>query len=200
MVSVVADMVSEPLALFVKRIRQEKKMSLADVERNSRRTGPGISNGYVSQIENGLMTNPSIDALRGLAQGLGISEDLIFAIARGKSPEDPDVVHARLIGMYEDIPPQCQKDVMDLLEVLQRNHSISARRARRQPRRHDIAAAAGVNTQGRNDIPRHPAVTDTPPDVPLPETTPQVPDDDEEDEIWRNEHANGMNGTNGGDS
>lgn len=32
--------------------------------------------------------------------------------------------------MYTDIPRQCQKDVMDLLTVLQNNHSLSRRRER----------------------------------------------------------------------
>jgi transcriptional regulator with XRE-family HTH domain len=40
------------------------------------------------------------------------------------------VEQARLVEMYADIPAQCQKDVMDLLTVLQNNHSISRRRAR----------------------------------------------------------------------
>lgn len=155
MLSVVPDMESkETLAEYVKRVRLDKRLSLADVERNSRRSGPGISNAYVSQIENGQMTNPTIDALIGLAKGLEVSEDELFAVARGKNPADPAVEHTRLVEMYDDIPAQCQKDVMDLLTVLQHNHSLSARRQRLAEHREDATRRREVAASSGSKYPR----------------------------------------------
>src|SRR5215216_5631958 len=89
MLSVYPHMVDgkETLAEFVKRVRREKKLSLSEVEAASKRRGGGISNGYISQIENGQNTNPSVSALKGLAAGLGVPEDYVFAVARGKTLE-----------------------------------------------------------------------------------------------------------------
>ncbi len=77
----------ESLADFVRRVRDEKNLSLTDVERQS---GGLITNGYVSRIENGFVLNPSPKKLQALAKGLGISEDQIFAAARGNGPQSED--------------------------------------------------------------------------------------------------------------
>lgn len=72
---------TESLANYVKRVRADKGFSLADVRRNS---GLEIANSYISRIENGEVTNVTPQKLRALARGLGVSEDEIFAVARGK--------------------------------------------------------------------------------------------------------------------
>lgn len=82
---------TETLAEFVKRVRRDRKLSLDEVEGASRRRGGGISNGYISQIENGHNTNPSLSALIALAAGLGVSEDELFDVARGKRRRAPAV-------------------------------------------------------------------------------------------------------------
>jgi transcriptional regulator with XRE-family HTH domain len=119
----------ESLSELVRRVRQDKGYSLNEV---SRRSGLEIANSHISRIENGESTNVSVEKLQALAKGLGISEVEVFAAARGGLTETEMVKeeHARLIEMYSDIPAQCQKDVMDLLAVLQNNHSISRRRER----------------------------------------------------------------------
>ena len=71
----------EDLADYVRRIRKEKGLSLKDVEEQS---GRRISKGYISQIENRYYINPTRDKLIALALGLGVTEDEIFDIARGK--------------------------------------------------------------------------------------------------------------------
>jgi transcriptional regulator with XRE-family HTH domain len=122
----------EELADYVKRIRKAQGWSLNEV---ARRSGGGISNGYISQIENRYYINPTRDKLIALAKGLGVTEAEIFAVAT-RQPIDEGSrrteEHLRLIEMFNDIPRQCQQDVLDLLEVLQRNHSLSARKDRRQ--------------------------------------------------------------------
>lgn len=133
----------ESLAELVRRLRSEKNLSLTDVERNAKRAGYEIAGSYVNRIENEVADSEglTVKKLQALAAGLEYSEDKLFAVARGKSPDDPSVEHAEIAAMYDDIPPLCRQDVRDLLGVLQRNHSISARRRQRPGRR--AAAAAG---------------------------------------------------------
>jgi len=73
------------LADYVKRIRNSARLSLLDVERQSAHSGYKIAGSYVSRIENGVARNPSKDKLIGLAKGLGVPEEELFAVARGKS-------------------------------------------------------------------------------------------------------------------
>lgn len=74
------------LAEFVRAKRAEKKISAGDVERNS---GGRISDAYVLRIENGQVANVSPEKLDALADGLGVSADDIYRIARGLPPEKP---------------------------------------------------------------------------------------------------------------
>lgn len=72
--------IESPLALFVRRMRIEKRLSLNDVVRES---GNKITNAYVSRIENGHVQSPSPPMLVALAKGLGVSEDELFVLVRG---------------------------------------------------------------------------------------------------------------------
>jgi len=77
----------ESLGDYVKRVRNEKGFSLTDVEVNS---GRRISNGYVSRIENGHVTNPTRAKLQALARGLRVSPQEIYEIAFGTQIKDED--------------------------------------------------------------------------------------------------------------
>jgi transcriptional regulator with XRE-family HTH domain len=149
---------SEPLADYVKRIRQEKQMSLADVERNSRRHGQGISNGYVSQIENGQMTNPSLDALIGLARGLGVSEDELFAVARGvnRVGELP-LDEVRVLEFYRALPPNTKDDVLAHLELAYKRHVENLRTGPKSGRVYDAVAGIPKLVKDTQKKPRKPA-------------------------------------------
>lgn len=74
---------TENLAEFVRRVRNEKGLSTPDVERLS---GNRITDGYVSRIENNGVRNVSPEKLSALAKGLGVTEEEVFAAARGKTP------------------------------------------------------------------------------------------------------------------
>jgi transcriptional regulator with XRE-family HTH domain len=78
---------AESLAEYVRRVRQEKRLSLNDVVRQS---GSEIANSHVSRIENGFSTNVTPEKLRALARGLQVSEDEIFAVAQGKAFDEPE--------------------------------------------------------------------------------------------------------------
>lgn len=80
----------EDLADYIRRVRNEKGLSLRDVEIKS---GLAISKGYIGQIENRIVLGHSVtpQKLQALSRGLGVSEDEIFAIARGKSHREPEM-------------------------------------------------------------------------------------------------------------
>src|SRR5207244_9806304 len=68
------------LADYVRRVRNEKNLSLAQVSARSRGQ---ISKTHINRIENGTGTRVSLIKLRALARGLGVSEDALVAVAQG---------------------------------------------------------------------------------------------------------------------
>lgn len=123
----------EDLADYVKRVRREKGLSLKDVVRRSEGR---ISNGYVSQIENRYYINPTRDKLIALAKGLGVSEDEIFAVARGKSLDEVETVDAEMAlfaSRVKKLTPQQRRDFKiawqmanDLLDRLEKEKEAKA--------------------------------------------------------------------------
>lgn len=53
---------------YIKALRKEKKLSLRELGKQS-----GISNAYISQIENGIKGVPSISVLKSMHKALGVS-------------------------------------------------------------------------------------------------------------------------------
>ena len=72
---------NENLGEYVKRVIKEKDLKLRDVER---RSGGQITNGYISGIINGKITNLSVEKLLALAKGLDVDEHEIFGAAIGE--------------------------------------------------------------------------------------------------------------------
>lgn len=133
---------SESLAEYVRRVREEKKLSLSDVERQS---GNLITNGYVSRIENGYILNVTPKKLAALAKGLGVSEDEVFAVARGKtSSGDLAFDELRLLDLYRLLPPDKRLEAVAHLEVLVHYHAGG-----HEPRRHPaVATSTGSSKRG----------------------------------------------------
>jgi transcriptional regulator with XRE-family HTH domain len=113
---------TESLADFVKRIRHEKSFSTTDVERQSRRGGAkGISDAYVTRIENKYVTNVSPEKLKALARGLGESEDAIFAVARGVKGVEPSTLEAEvgiLFYGWEDASDEDKKATIEAIKMI----------------------------------------------------------------------------------
>ncbi|WP_209122891.1 helix-turn-helix domain-containing protein [Alkalihalobacillus sp. BA299] len=65
----------------IRELRKRKGMSLDRLSELS-----GISKSYLSYIERGLQTNPSISVLEKMAQALGV--ELVFLIEVMNAPED----------------------------------------------------------------------------------------------------------------
>jgi transcriptional regulator with XRE-family HTH domain len=69
------------LAEYVKKVMKEKKLSGAEVERRSEGL---ISDSYLKDITSGKTKRPSLETLKGLARGLGVSYyDELLRVASG---------------------------------------------------------------------------------------------------------------------
>jgi transcriptional regulator with XRE-family HTH domain len=74
----------ETLGQYVARVVKERGLKHHEVRQMS---GGKITDGYVRGIMTGKAKNPSVDKLKALARGLGVSEDEIFRVARGVTTE-----------------------------------------------------------------------------------------------------------------
>jgi transcriptional regulator with XRE-family HTH domain len=116
----------ETLADYVSRIRQEKRLSLNDVVRQS---GNQIANSHVSRIENGFTTNVTTDKLRALAKGLGVPEEEIFAVARGKSVTgDLQLDELKLLEYFRVLPAESREILLAYAEMMSARTSAKGRR------------------------------------------------------------------------
>ena len=108
----------ERLSDFVRRIRNEKGLSLAAVSKQSALFGPRISASYVSRIEKNPKCNPTAVRLKSLAHGLGIPVPELFAHAiRPMSRDEADEL--ALVTRFSELSPKRQSDVLALIQVLQ---------------------------------------------------------------------------------
>lgn len=111
----------ENLSDYVRRVRQEKGLSTLVVERNS---GNQITDGYVSQIENGYVKNVSPKKLQALAKGLSVPEEEIFAVARGRAPtDDPSAISGFFRMLYEKllkVPEDKLPHIVSLFKMVDR--------------------------------------------------------------------------------
>ena len=104
------------LAEYVRRIRNDKDLSLAQICAGSRRQ---ISKTHINRIENGTVARVSLIKLRALALGLGVPEDDLIAVAQGKLPLiDATKSEARLLSYFRQLAADRQEDVLVMLQAL----------------------------------------------------------------------------------
>jgi transcriptional regulator with XRE-family HTH domain len=107
---------ADDLPDFVKRVREEKKLSLLDVERDSARRGNKIAGSYVSRIENRIVDPKGVSTkkLQALALGLDVPEEQVFGRARGqKANGNVDFEKSEYSQMWADaqgLTPQQKRD------------------------------------------------------------------------------------------
>ena len=112
----------ERLGDFVRRIRDEKGLSLADVSKQSALFGPPISASYVNRIETDPKRNPTAASLKSLAHGLGIPVPELFAHSiRPMSRDEADEL--ALVTRFSELSPKRKSDVWAIIEVLQSGNS-----------------------------------------------------------------------------
>jgi transcriptional regulator with XRE-family HTH domain len=111
-------MESEKFSEYLFRVMRQKGLNARDVERNSDKR---IDSSHVSKFLRGVETNPSANAMKALAAGLGVNPHEVFTAVTGCSPDDsrassPDVME--LISMMERVA--MDPDLMDGLRSLAR--------------------------------------------------------------------------------
>ncbi len=110
---------AEDLADYVRRIINERDLTLREIEE---RSGGAITHGYISKILSRAVTNLSVEKLQALAKGLGISEEEVFAIARGKSLEgDPEFEKSEIAALfygYKDLTEEDQEELRVIWKML----------------------------------------------------------------------------------
>lgn len=120
----------EGLADYVRRLRHEKDLSLADV---SNRSGGGIGRTHINRIENGEAHGVSVEKLRALAKGLGVLEEEIFAVARGKTTSgELTFDELRMLELYRKLSPEKRIEAIAHLEVVFQ-YQAGGHEPRRQP-------------------------------------------------------------------
>jgi transcriptional regulator with XRE-family HTH domain len=109
------------LADYVRRIRNEKDLSLAQICAGSRGQ---ISKTHINRIENGTVNRVSLIKLRALALGLDVPEDDLIAVAQGKLPlTDATKNEARLLSYFRQLAANRQEDVLVMLQALAKRTS-----------------------------------------------------------------------------
>lgn len=120
---------TEKLSDYVKRVRREKGFSTTDVEVQS---GRRISDAYVTRIENGQIKNVSPEKLSALSAGLQVSEDEVFAVARGKAIGEPDtpIEFGVLFYGWNEASPEDRAATLESIRMIAESFQ---RRRRRKP-------------------------------------------------------------------
>lgn len=150
----------ERLPDYVRRVRNEKGFSLSRVEKNS---GGEIDASYINRIENDLIRNVTPEKLNALAKGLEVSEDEIFAVARGKRLTDGEQLGLeleKLIKYYREVPRECQLDVLAMVEGIWRRRQMESRA---EGKASNSRLKAGTPSISRVASPLHPPGWETQP-------------------------------------
>jgi transcriptional regulator with XRE-family HTH domain len=112
------------LADYVRRIRNEKNLSLAQV---SSRSHGRIGKTHINRIENGTVVRVSLMKLRALALGLDVPEDDLIAVAQGKlPPTEATRNEAKLLSYFRQLSADRQEDVLVMLQALARRITAKA--------------------------------------------------------------------------
>ncbi|HJP93496.1 MAG TPA: helix-turn-helix transcriptional regulator [Pyrinomonadaceae bacterium] len=120
----------ECLGDFVRRIRNEKGLSLTDVSRQSALFGLAISGSYINRIERNPKLRVTLDRLIALAHGLGIPVDELLAHAVSKMSRD-ERDELGLVTRFRELSSQRKSDVWTIIQLW---HSEDASKESRDAR------------------------------------------------------------------
>ena len=120
----------EALATYVRQKMDEKNLSTYEVER---RSGGDITHGSVWNILNQRVTDVKARTLRALAKGLGVSEDELFAVARGKSLNGTEAFDSEISAMFRGLAELSDEDKAELLSTVKMLAAEVQRRTQKIP-------------------------------------------------------------------
>jgi len=109
---------NEKLGRYLKQVRKERKLTLRAVEEKT-----GISNAYLSQIENGRIVKPSPSVLYKLAECYDVSYECLMQLAGHPLPTTSTKVERlepafRLSSSFDDLTEEEKKRVLEYIEFL----------------------------------------------------------------------------------
>lgn len=117
--AVQAEQQNENLADFVRRVANEKGLSFREVARRGGLSGPAISD-----IVSGKTQQVKASTISAIARGLGVSEEEVFAIYRGKSPsDDPEYKNWQYAALFDDakrLTPEQMTKFETIMEIARR--------------------------------------------------------------------------------
>lgn len=109
----------ESLGDYVRRVAHEKNLTFREVARRG-----GISAPSISDIVSGKTREVRSGTIAALARGLDVSEDEVFAIVSGRTPEEEQNYResrfALLSLKFDRLPPDKRVNVEALIELLDR--------------------------------------------------------------------------------
>ncbi len=112
---------AESLKAYVCRMLKEKRLTLKEVERRSQQT---ISATYVSNILNNRTSNLTIEKIKALARGLGVSPQEIFAILQGNCASErqgfKQSLLATLYHKYTALSSKSKGEMRVIMELVDR--------------------------------------------------------------------------------
>ncbi|MET0625724.1 MAG: hypothetical protein ABW250_22505 [Pyrinomonadaceae bacterium] len=108
----------------------EKNLSTYEVER---RSGGDITHGSVWNILNQRVADVKAGTLRALAKGLGVSEDEVYAVARGKSLNGTEAFDSEISSMFRGLAELSDEDKAELLSTVRMLAAEIQRRTQKIP-------------------------------------------------------------------
>jgi transcriptional regulator with XRE-family HTH domain len=111
----------ESLDKYVRRVLKNKRLSLMEV---SRRARGGISDAYLCSITKGNFGSLTVAKLKALAEGLGVPEQEVLAVACGSEPgSEPDFESSKfdsLFNKYRGLSDEDKRELGPILEMFER--------------------------------------------------------------------------------
>jgi transcriptional regulator with XRE-family HTH domain len=105
----------EQLAAYLKKARKDKGLTLRAVQQET-----GVSNPYLSQLENGKIRKPSPSVLHKLADCYGVSYELLLQLGGHPTPkrQNPPQPFHRIGTRLEDLTEEEEEKLTEYLEFL----------------------------------------------------------------------------------
>jgi XRE family transcriptional regulator, master regulator for biofilm formation len=100
----------------IREIREDKGISLNKLSKLS-----GVSKSYISFIERGKQTNPSISVIERIAEALDIDVDVLLSRAKEKDTLDEDIVALAKKLTSAELSNKNIKMLRELLDLLKKD-------------------------------------------------------------------------------
>jgi len=105
---------SETLGGYLKKVRKQNTLTLRAIEERT-----GISNAYLSQLENNKIVCPSPTILYKLAKCYEISYEQLMKLAGYPLPIEKEITPAfRSGGSFEELTPDEKEKVLEYIQFL----------------------------------------------------------------------------------